>query len=75
MKMNVIGINIKKARLLSSPKLTQKDLAARLQLLGWKIDRGGIAKIEVGLRSVTDKEIVLLAEALEVSINYLFYGK
>ena len=56
----------------SEPPLTQQGLAVRLQLLGWDIDRFGVSKIERGQRQVTDKEVVLIAKALDVSIQTLF---
>ena len=72
MRNNVIGERVKEARILHSPQLTQEELATKLQLLGWNINRVGIAKIETGLRRVTDKEILLLVEALKVQITFLF---
>jgi transcriptional regulator with XRE-family HTH domain len=69
---NIIGSKVKEARNNQTPKITQADLAARLQLQGWQIDRSGVAKIEIGLRSVTDIEVKRLAEALDVSIAWLF---
>ena len=56
---------------MKNPPVSQDALAARLQTLGWSIDRFGISKIERGERQVTDKELLLLAEALDVSINSL----
>lgn len=53
------------------PPLTQEGLAARLQLLGWDIDRFGISRIERGVRQVTDKELLLLSEALSVPVGRL----
>jgi transcriptional regulator with XRE-family HTH domain len=70
--LNIVGPNIQKARLEKIPPLTQAELATKLQVLGWDIDRFGISKIELGTRQVTDKEILLLAQALEVSVEYLF---
>jgi len=72
MQNNIVGKGVRKARNLHIPKLTQEELAAKLQLLGWRINRGGVAKIESGVRQVTDKEILLLSEAVDVSIMYLF---
>jgi transcriptional regulator with XRE-family HTH domain len=68
---NIIGPRVKEARSLSEKKTTQADLAARLQLTGWEIDRVGIAKIETGLRQVTDIEVRKLAKALNVSASWL----
>lgn len=73
--LNVVGPQIKKARQEKSPPLTQQELAVRLQLLDWRIDRFGVSKIERGERQVTDKEVVLLAEALSVSPGSLLQGE
>ena len=46
--------------------MTQAGLAHGLQLRGVKIDRAGVAKIEGGYRQVSDVELFLIAEVLEV---------
>lgn len=70
--LNVVGRRVKKARGEKQSPLTQDELASKLQVLGWDIDRFGVSKIELGRRQVTDKEVLLLAEALGVSLEYLF---
>jgi hypothetical protein len=50
------------------------ELAARLQVLGIRIDRSGIAKPESGRRPVSDIEVVALSEVLKVPISDLFEG-
>jgi len=72
MRNNIIGKRVKLARIQHKPRLTQDDLATRLQLDGWNISRAGVAKIELGLRQVTDIEVVRLANALDVPIYWLF---
>ena len=69
---NIVGKRVKLARLQCSPRMTQQALAVRLQLDGWDISRSGVAKIELGLRRVTDKEVVRLAKALSVPVAWLF---
>lgn len=69
--LNVVGPRVKEARMKHNPPMTQEQLAIRLQLLNWQIDRFGVSKIERGERQVTDKEVLLLAEALSVSVAYL----
>lgn len=64
-------MRVKQARSLNEKKITQADLAAKLQLVGWEIDRVGIAKIEGGFRQVTDIEVKNLAKALNVSVSWL----
>jgi transcriptional regulator with XRE-family HTH domain len=52
--------------------MTQAELAARLQLAGFNLDRAAIAKIECRYRTVTDVEVIALADALGVSPAWLF---
>jgi len=72
MKNNIVGSRVRMARHECIPRITQKDLAARLQIEGWDISRSGIAKIESGLRQVTDIELYRLSQALDVSVDWLF---
>ena len=50
-------------------KLTQEQLAARMQLLGCDITSSAIAKIEVGQRMLCPDEIKALRSALAVSYD------
>jgi len=72
MSSNVVGPRVRTARLEHKPPVTQRQLAERLQLDGWDISRAGIAKIEAGLRKVSDIEVTLLARTLSVSVAWLF---
>ena len=56
------------------PPITQRDLVARLQVLGMVIDQSGLSKIESGQRPVSDIEVVALAKALKVSVEWLLQG-
>jgi len=69
---NIVGPKVKLARLQHQPRMTQRTLAAKLQLDGWDIGRSGVAKIELGLRQVTDVEVSRLASVLGVSVSWLF---
>jgi len=71
MQRNVVGPRVRQARRLASPHVSQVDLAARLQILGLKIDQSAVSKIERGRRPVLDLEIVALAKALKVSVAWL----
>lgn len=62
-------------RLREQPSMTQEDLAARCNLLGWNISRGTLAKIESQVRRVTDDEVALMAEALKVDIAAHYAGR
>lgn len=67
---NVVGFQVRQLR--TKQKLSQPELAARCQRLGWDIGRDIIARIEAGVRLVTDSELVFLARALRVPISVLF---
>ncbi|RCX12096.1 helix-turn-helix protein [Anaerobacterium chartisolvens] len=68
---NIIGKRVREARLKANPQITQQDLSARLEVLGYNIDRVSISKIESGDRFVADYEVVGLATALNVNIDWL----
>jgi transcriptional regulator with XRE-family HTH domain len=67
---NVVGPQI--MRLRYQQKLSQPELAARCQLLGWNIGRDTIAKIEDQRRWVGDFEVIGLAIALKVPVTCLY---
>lgn len=52
--------------------MTQMELAGQLQLLGIRMDRATIAKIELGIRPLSDIEIIAIARVLKTSVNELF---
>ena len=68
-----IGANIRAIR--EKKKITQDELAAKLQILGCDITRSAIAKIEVGQRYLYSDEIILIKEILKTSFEEIFYGK
>ena len=72
-KRNIVGACVREAR--RAAGTTQGDLVARLQIEGVKIDQSGLSKLESGQRPVTDKEIVILAEVLKVSVSWLLGDK
>jgi transcriptional regulator with XRE-family HTH domain len=68
--MNVIGPQVKRLR--EQKNMTQEELTAQCNLLGWNISRGTLAKIEAQVRRVTDSEVALMAAALKVKIPELY---
>lgn len=70
---NTIGPQIKRLR--EQKKLTQAMLAARCGILGWEISENGITKIEAQIRCVTEKELLVLAEALKVKLREIYPKK
>jgi len=45
---------------------SQDELARRLQLAGWDVDRTLVARIELRTRCITDMELLALADTLGV---------
>ena len=74
MQRNIVGARVKEARRRYEPPVTQKELAARLQVLGLKIEQPAIAKIEKRMRRVADFEVVALARALGVELSWILGG-
>ena len=67
---NIIGKQV--ARLRNQLDLSQDQLSAKCQRVGLDISRGTLAKIEAGIRCVSDGEALLLAQALGVGVSELF---
>ena len=68
-KCNISGEQLKSAR--AKAKLTQDQLAARLQVAGLQMGQMAISRIESGKRLVSDFELPIIAEALNVSTDWL----
>jgi transcriptional regulator with XRE-family HTH domain len=68
---NIVGKRVQEARQKFKPPLSQEELTVRLELDGWKISRGTLSKIEAGIRTVTDFEVMALARTLKVSPEWL----
>ena len=66
---NRLGQRVKELR--KAHNLTQKTLAAKLQLAGYDVNDLAILRIEQGTRFVPDYEVVALAEVFNVSCEYL----
>ena len=67
---NLIGPQVRQLRYRG--ELSQPELAAKCQRLGWDIGRDTIAKIEGRSRWVGDEELVHLARSLGVTLEKLF---
>ena len=70
MPTNITGRQIAKLR--NEKGLSQDQLAGKCQRIGWDASRNIVAKIESGIRCVSDQEILLLSQALGVSVSDLF---
>ncbi|MBE6985470.1 MAG: helix-turn-helix transcriptional regulator [Ruminococcaceae bacterium] len=63
---NLCGKNVAKFR--KELKLSQRQLADQLQLIGLDIDKNAIQRMEAGKRFVTDIELVALSKVLNVAL-------
>lgn len=68
-KKNISGERIREARL--KLRLSQSDLAARVQVEGVIMERDSISRVEIGTRFVPDYEIPVFARVLGVSPLWL----
>lgn len=60
---NVCGKNIASFR--TQLKISQRELAERMQLVGIDVDKNAIQRIECGKRFVTDIEIIAFAKVFD----------
>jgi transcriptional regulator with XRE-family HTH domain len=67
---NIVGQQVRKIRYQRG--LKQRELAAKLEVAGWRIDRAGVAKIESRLVKVSDYQQIYLARVLQVTLAELF---
>ena len=72
-RKNIIGKTIKLIR--KDKMVTQKDLVAKINLRGIKIDEPMLSRIESETRPILDYEILAIANALNVPIEKLFKKK
>lgn len=70
--LNIIGNKIKELR--KEQKLSQEFLCARMQVMGYKISRSDISKIETGKKFIADFEVLGFAKALKTTIEKLYEG-
>lgn len=68
-RKNLCGERIRLARL--KARITQNELAARLQVEGVLLERDSISRIEIGTRFVTDYELKVIAKILKVEVEWL----
>ena len=66
---NLIGARVEATR--KKKDMKQKELLAQLQVNGIDMTSSGLSKLEGQIRSVTDIELVALADILDVSVEYL----
>lgn len=66
---NLISENLIQLR--KEQKVSQRDLAQKLQLAGYDMDKNVITRIETNKRYVTDIELKALCEVLEIDYKEL----
>lgn len=71
--MNIVGANITRIR--QEKDMKQKDLLAKIQSEGLDITGSCLSKIEGQTREVTDKELMIIAEALGVNASDLLVAR
>lgn len=69
-KKNICGDRIREARVIM--RMSQSDLAAKMQLEGVTLERDSISRIEIGTRFIADYELMVFSKVLNVSIDWLF---
>jgi transcriptional regulator with XRE-family HTH domain len=69
-RLNIVGPEVRRLR--NAAGMSQMQLAATCQRIGWDIERDTISKIEGGRRWVGDFELVQLARALRAPMLELF---
>ena len=67
---NSVGRNIERLR--KERGIKQKDFIAQIQVMGCDMNPTSYSKLEGQIRSATDKELLVIAKLLEVSIEELF---
>ena len=66
---NIVGVKI--AQIRKNLRISQRELADRLQINGLDIDKNAVQRMESGQRFITDIEVVALAKVLGVTIEEL----
>ena len=67
---NLIGKNVERLR--KERGMKQKDFITRLQVEGLDINPTSYSKMEGQIRIVTDREVLIIAKVLGVSMETLF---
>lgn len=68
---NICGDRVRIGRALHKPPMTQSDLARKLNLMGLEMTTLIVSRIEKKQRHVCDGELLALARALDVSMDWL----
>ncbi|MBP0984903.1 MAG: helix-turn-helix transcriptional regulator [Oscillospiraceae bacterium] len=66
---NICGINVAKLR--KTLKISQRELADRLQVINLDIDKNAVQRMESGQRFITDIELGYLAKVFGTTVEEL----
>lgn len=72
-KKNISGHRIREVRL--RRRLTQEELAAKMQVEGVLLERDSVSRVEIGTRFVSDYELLVFAKVLGVPAGWLLSGE
>ena len=67
---NIVGRRVEFLR--KEREISQKDFISRMQTMGCDINPTSYSKLEGQVRIATDKEIYVIAQILDVSVDDLF---
>ena len=56
---------------ISGNRIREADFAAKLQIAGITMERDSVSRIEIGTRFVADYELMIIAEILDVTVDWL----
>ena len=68
---NICGDRVRLGRAMQKPPMRQEDLARKINLMGMEITPLIISRIEKNQRHVCDGELLMLARALGVTMDWL----
>ena len=68
---NICGDRVRLGRAMQKPPMKQEDLAREINLMGMDMTKLIISRIEKNQRHVCDAELVMIAKALGVTLEWL----
>ena len=69
---NIVGVAVREYR--KQLRISQRELADRLQIIGLDIDKNAVQRIESGQHFITDIELIYLAQVFNITVEELYEG-
>ena len=69
---NIVGVAVREYR--KQLRISQRELADRLQIIVLDIDKNAVQRIESGQRFITDIELIYLAQVFNITVEELYEG-